>query len=237
MRKDKKAGAKTYQMRGFIILFIFVMALGYAAFAQKPECDYKVEIIAGDEEFEKGDFKWRMKATKIEGKPTNISGTAKIEDSNGKRVKSYKPWTSAPISKQKTSREYSPRVDAGRYKITAEINVECSDINKDNNIDAKKIKIEGGNKATAKRGGKDVKSVNNGISNKNVTRAGSYTRNIITAQPKKPVLDGVAAQKKAAVIENPEQIYASSNEKAKEFTIIFLLVLSVLLNIILIWKR
>ena len=84
-------------MRIFAIITIAMLLLP-ASFAQQA-CDYRVEILIDDGVFEKEDFKWRMKAIKIEGKSTNITGIATITDSDGKIIKSYKPWTSDPISR------------------------------------------------------------------------------------------------------------------------------------------
>ena len=85
-------------MRTFVLMLIF---LPYSSLAQQSECDYRIEILVDGEEFEQEDFEWKMKATKIEGPSTNISGTAVIEDSNHEIVKKYKPWTSKSISKKK----------------------------------------------------------------------------------------------------------------------------------------
>ena len=235
-------------MKGIFLIFIFVV-LTFTTFAQST-CDYKVEIILEDDEFEISDFTWRMRATKIEGKSTNITGTAQIKDSNGKTVKNYKPWTSASISKQKTSSEYSPNLKPGKYEIKAEINVECDDANKDNNVDTKTIKIKGEEEAKTKENSKDTE-IKKEIQNEEQTQTSSSTKNVIT-QSKKPTIaeetDNTIELKSnniqknqelqtAAVIQTPQNIYVSSNEKAKNLILIFLLTLSILLNIILIWKR
>ena len=87
-------------MRLAVIMVIAMYFFTSFSYAQK--CDYDVEILVQGTEFTKEDFKWRMKATKLEGASTNITGTARIEDSKGSIVKNYKPWTNQPISKQKT---------------------------------------------------------------------------------------------------------------------------------------
>jgi|SRR3989344_3124166 len=129
-------------MKLLILIFIFVVSLSYTSLAQQALCDYKVEILVNSTEFEKENFAWRMRATKLEGKSTNITGTAEIQDSKGQIVKKYKPWTNESISKQKTSSEYSPNLKEDEYKIKAEIKVECNDINKDNNADIRIITIK-----------------------------------------------------------------------------------------------
>jgi hypothetical protein len=243
-------------MKGIVILLIILPLFSLHSFAQ--ECDYKVEILADGDEFDSQDFKWRMRATKIEGKSTNITGTAEIE-SNGKTVKSYKPWTSDPIAKQKTSNEYSPNLKPGSYGLTAEISVECDDTNKDNNADKKEIKIKGSE--DSKEEGKEPakkSAKNNEDASLQSTAAGSA---IISGQknpqtsskPKKSTeefdnvieLNSQNNKKSETQItantiknpENPELVYKSSSERAKGWIMIFLLTLSILLNIVLIWKR
>ena len=243
-------------MKGIVILLLILPLFSLHSFAQ--ECDYKVEILADGDEFDSQDFKWRMRATKIEGKSTNITGTAEIE-SNGNTVKSYKPWTSDPIAKQKTSNEYSPNLKPGSYELTAEISVECDDTNKDNNADKKEIKIKGSE--DSKEEGKEPakkSAKNNEDASLQSTAAGSA---IISGQknpqtsskPKKSTeefdnvieLNSQNNKKSETQItantiknpENPELVYKSSSERAKGWIMVFLLTLSILLNIVLIWKR
>ena len=142
-QKINNMNEKIQYMKALFIILILAISFSYTSFAQQSLCDYKVELIVNGTEFEKERFKWRMKATKLEGTSTNITGAADILDSKGNIVKKYKPWTDEPISRQKTSSEYSPNLKEGEeYTIKAEINVECDDINKDNNADAKAIKIK-----------------------------------------------------------------------------------------------
>lgn len=236
------------------VLLIFAMSLlSFNSFAQT--CDYKIEILADGDEFESEEFKWRMRAVKIEGKSTNITGTAEIE-ANGKTVKSYKPWTSESIAKQKTSNEYSPNLKPGSYEITAEISVDCDDTSKDNNVDKKEIKIKGEIEET-----KSSRSKNDGTEtkkrNEEKLSTNSNAENTITAKAKKSITNEEAdntielkSQNSRKIREtqpitsntiqnpqNPEMVYASSNERAKGWIMIFLLTLSILLNIVLIWRR
>ena len=249
-------------MKSFALILVYAMLLADTSFAQGPSCDYNVEVIVSSEYFQQEDFKWRMKAAKIEGKFTNITGKAEIEDSNGKIVKSYKPWTSEPISKQKTSSEYSPNLKPGEYEIIAEISVECNDINKDNNVDRRKIKIRNETeeiKPNQERNGdkeqeikveiKDTNTINQ-TNNQEQFQSSENTTSILTADSKKQHQDekadneiqlrGQESQKQkltAHAVQNSSIVYKSSNEKAKGLIIVFLLILSVLLNIVLIWKR
>ncbi|MDP3766106.1 MAG: hypothetical protein Q8R04_06355 [Nanoarchaeota archaeon] len=240
-------------MRGPAFILLFVILLAYISFAQQSECDYKIEVLVDGEEFEKEDFKWRMRANKIDGKSTNITGTAEIKDSEGNTVKSYKPWTSDSISKQKTSSEYSPNLKSGNYEIIAEINVECSDTNKDNNIDRKTIKIKGEKeeKPVKKIESEDTKIKNKDETNNEVNN--EQTKVLQKPIPKKSIqseeIENVMQSENknnqniqelpsaAVIAQVPETVYASSGERAKQWIMIFLLTLSILLNIILIWKR
>ena len=251
-------------MRSLTFILIFVILISYTSFAQQSSCDYKVEILVNGEEFEKEDFKWRMRATKIEGKSTNITATAEIEDENSKNVKSYKPWTSDSISKQKTSNEYSPNLKGGEYKITAEINVDCDDANQNNNIDTTTIKIKGEKqdaKSTKSKTEKPPQDTSNNIETTEIKNNENSNDEIRLATANKPQakkstaksttqdeentiqLSAKSAQKNAELtstahaVQSSQVVYESSNEKAKGLIMIFLLTLSILLNIALIWKR
>lgn len=237
-------------MKSLAFLLVFAVFAALSSFAE-PECDYKVEILVEDDEFEKEEFVWRMRATKVEGSSTNITGTAQIKDADGKIVKGYKPWTSDSISRQKTSSEYSPNLREGEeYKITAEIDVECHDTNKDNNVDSKKIKIKGEEEENIEDNeeSEDKESLNDEIETgqtKITNEAAPETNakvnikadtdNII--QLKNKDTNNQKPQAASYAVKNPPLVYKSSNERAKELIMLFLLTLSILLNIILIWKR
>lgn len=242
-------------MKSIAVIILFVISLSYASSAQESACDYKVEVLVEGEEFEKEDFTWRMKATKIEGGSTNITGTAEIQDSSGKTVKTYKPWTSESISRQKTSSEYTPNLKEGQeYKITAEIDVECDDTSKDNNVDVKTIKIKGEKEETENDDASDTETDaksddtasteaenNEEIKPKTIQKA--KATNPTTNEEAENVIQltkntqNQELQSTAAVIQAPQIVYESSNERIKDLIMIFLLALSILLNIILIWRR
>ena len=80
-------------MRILILVIVFIVMYVHSSFAQQSTCDYKVEIFVDSHEFEKEEFTWRMKATKLEGIPTNITGTSEIR-ADRKVIKKYKQWTS-----------------------------------------------------------------------------------------------------------------------------------------------
>ena len=241
-------------MEKLALAVIFMMLSPYFSFAQQPSCDYKVEVLVDAEEFESEDFKWRMRATKIEGKSTNITGTAKIVDSDDKTVKTYKPWTTDSIAKQKTSSEYSPNLKHGEYEITAEISVECDDTSKDNNKDTKKITIKGAaveaKEEEAKNEDEDIQTeaatalLSDADKEQTTTKTAKAapktsdeeTENVIQLTNKntpktqqQPITSNT--------IQSSQVVYASSSERAKTWIMIFLLTLSILFNIILIWKR
>lgn len=169
-------------MRLTLFIFAFILAFSIDSFA-KSDCDYGVKLTISGDNLNSGNLTWKIKAAKIKGESTNITGTAQIEDFNKRLIKSFQIWSSEPISKQKTSGDYTSNLEPGSYKITANIEVACDDKNQEDNVDVKQIEIK--NSAI-----KDVKTV-----------------------------------------------YKSSNEKAKELILVFLLMLSIILNIVLIWKR
>src|SRR3989338_6568570 len=190
-------------MKGIFIIILLALMLSKSSFAQT--CDYRVEIMADGEEFKKEDFKWRMMATKIDGKSTNITGTAEIK-SDGKTIKSYKPWTSDSISRQK-SKSKSEDIEA-ENKDTAN-----NEINKQ--AETKQATPNPMQKAAKPIQDEDItiQSTNKNQKNQAIPLA------------------------TANAVKNTENIYISSSEKAKSLIMVFLLALSILLNIVLIWKR
>lgn len=256
-------------MKALLIILMLATQLSYISFAQQSICDYKAELIVNGTEFEKENFRWRMKATKLEGASTNITGTAEILDSKGNIVKKYKPWTSETISRQKTSSEYSPNLKEGEeYKLKADINVECDDINKDNNADVRIIKIKFKNidkqvtssnvyyQETEIKNNKDivtnVNTENKIITTINTTQirnnetnqeqneteemaSDEAYENVIQLTAKKDQKNQLS--KSTADVVQEQIVYESTNEKAKKLIILFLLALSILLNVVLIWKR
>jgi len=243
-----------------VLAFAAVFSLIVSA---QPECDYKSEVIANSTEFQRDSFNWRMKATKLEGSPTNITGTAEILDSEGKTVKTYKPWTNEPISKQKTSSQYSPNLKVGEYKIISRINVECNDMKQDNNVDFKIIRInpEAQNEITIGKNQPEfsralenatdnikIKNETNFNSSSAINDKGTAKQN---TEKKSRNEDGDNTielkndeiknyneiQLTANAIKNNDAVYESSSEKAKNLILFSLLALSILLNIVLVWKR
>lgn len=237
-------------MKGLALVIVSAILLSYASSAQQSQCDYKVEIMIDSEEFEPADFTWRMKATKIEGKSTNITGTAEIK-SDGRTVKSYKPWTSASIAKQKTSNEYTPNLKPGEYEIIAEIKVDCDDANDGNNKDTKTIKIKGEIDEDKKGKNEDTNDDAEASKETSSKKQAQATQSTAIKQQKPDITEETdnviqlntnnknnqKPQITAYDVQQPQIVYESSNEKAKSLIMIFLLTLSILLNIILIWRR
>ena len=253
-------------MKIFIILLMLLASIPYS-FAQS-QCDYQVEVLVNGSEFGTNEFAWRMRAFHIQGKSTNITGIAKIKDIDGNVIKKYAPWTNDSISKQKTSSEYSPNLKEGEYKIISEIDVECDDTNKNNNIVAKTIKIKPDikNEVKAIAPLQDIPILKNEdkgqitqtiIANDSV----NSSQNITAGQNKNPIPNSVSEEQikdketDNVIYSSPKEIqnskitptadavkefkiiYESGNEKAKNMVIFFLLGLSILLNVVLIWKR
>ena len=237
-------------MRQSALMTIFIVLISMNSFAQENECDYSIDILLDDNQFESKDFTWRMKATKIEGGQTTITGTAKIEDKNGKTVKSYKPWLSEPISRQKTSSKYTPNLKPGNYEIIAEIKVQCDDKDEGNNLDKKSITIRGDDNGQEEQDETEVKPED---VNTNDDALPNNIKPQSNAAPPKPDLQPAAdntiqlninsknknSQMKLQgnTIKSEETVYESSNEKAKGLIMVSLLALSILLNVVLIWKR
>ena len=244
-----------------LAVIMLVVLYFFASFSYAQECDYSIEILINGTEFTKESFRWRMKAAKLEGPSTNITGTARIEDLNDNLVKSYKPWTNLPISKQKTSNEYSPNLNEGRYKIIAEINVDCDDINQGDNRDIKEMTIKPGNtemqetdiavqqpieenqeQQNAMPQMQENQSVssppineiqNNESLQEHKSKEYENTANLINEDAQEI---NIPTDK---TIKNPnkEYAYVSGNEKAKNLIIYLLLAISIVLNIALIWRR
>lgn len=114
-------------------------------------CDWQIEIILNKTVFEnKDEFEWQMRATKVNGNKTNITGRATIQDLFGNIIKEYKPWTNSSSTYQKTSSKYSPSLEEGKpYIITANLEVQCNDTNQNNNIDQETITIKGDSQGTS----------------------------------------------------------------------------------------
>ena len=258
-------------MKLLAMLFVISITFSCLSFAQEP-CDYKVEILVNKTDFQKQEFNWRMKATKIDGKSTNMTGTAEISDSKGNIVKKYNPWDADPISRQKTSSEYSPNLKEGEeYTLKAEINVQCDDTNKTNNVDNKLIKIIrlkteeplASKKLDTKNNSDYTKtSTSDGINNsapaainpqqiqaneeKTEQKQANTTQEIqIKEETDSESADNVISLKGGNLPGQTTQdaaqdsgiVFESSNEKSRNLVLYLILAISLVLNIILIWKR
>lgn len=106
-------------------------------------CDWFVEILA-DEIFESGeDFDFRVKATKLFGNSTSLTGTVRIEDLFGNTVKVYTPWTEEPSTYHKTSSIWTPNLQDRSYLIKSDIFVACAETNLGNNHAEKLVTMKG----------------------------------------------------------------------------------------------
>ncbi len=257
-QKLNKAIPLIMKMKWLVIIAVMLFLL--PPFASAQECDYSVEILIEGIEFTKESFKWRMKAIKLDGPSANITGAARIEDLNGAIIKSYKPWTNQSISKQKTSNEYSPNLKEGSYNIISEIIVGCDDINKGNNIDIRAITIKTEN-IEMQESNIAVQQII--LENQEPQNATPQTQenepaknpainesqdNEVQSQEYREEYENTANLKNentqnsiqiAEPIKSDEEAYAyvSSNEKAKNLVVYSLLAVSIILNIVLIWRR
>lgn len=98
-------------------------------------CDWKIEILLNDTEFDSEDFSWKLRATKLEGEATLLTSRAIIKDIYGDVVKEYRPFTNYSALSQKTSSTYTPNLDPGFYFIYGNLTVECDDFESENNFD------------------------------------------------------------------------------------------------------
>lgn len=213
------------------IIFIMLSASVYA----ESECDYSVEILLDSNKFEPDEFRFKIRALRVEGPSTNLTARILIA-SNGSTIKNYKPWTNSPISKQKTSNEYSPNLREGAYEIKAEISTLCNDFSRENNIDERNVLIKSSlnNSQEIMTAEKTEDALQNPDKVLN-----SYNPN----ETQNEIIDNKTNLKEKITNIQPENmkankiIYESSNEKAKGLIVILLLTISIILNIILIWKR
>ena len=108
-------------------------------------CDYAVEFILAKTIFDNSsEFSFKIRASKVSGSSTNFTSQAKIEDLNGRLIKDYRPFTNEPITKQRTSTEYTPNLEGGKsYFMDSNISVECDDTDLENNFDARIVTIKG----------------------------------------------------------------------------------------------
>ena len=112
---------------------------------EEGTCDWQLAILLNQTIFNNpGEFEWRMRANKIFGNSTNISGTAEIIDLFGNTIKTYKPWTNQSATRQKTSTTYTPNLqEAKTYILKAAMTSECQDLQAENNIDEQIFSILG----------------------------------------------------------------------------------------------
>jgi len=111
----------------------------------EQDCDYAVEFILAKAVFDNSsEFSFKIRASKVSGQKTNFTMRAKIEDLNGRLIKSYKPFTNQSITRQRTSSEFTPNLGEGKsYFIDSNITIQCNDTNPINNFDARIITIKG----------------------------------------------------------------------------------------------
>ena len=247
-------------MKIIAVLFTFLLM---TSAVYSLECDYSSNILLESNEFAVKDFSFKVKASKLEGPSTNITGKILINDEYGNTVKSYKPWTNITISKQKTSSEYSPNLKDGVYEITAEITVLCDDFGKENNIDKRKIIIKkpipediaAKNEAEPKENenpqtfsdpnnkSDEIAAIQSSAAEENEAYAGNHEtlkeENTNPGLQENQVYSKENTTNRQLTENHPtgNVIYESSTEKSKGLIIYIFLGISILLNIVLIWRR
>jgi len=223
------------------LILLSSVVLSLTVFA-KEECDYGVETIMDGVEYKKDKLIWKIKAIRYEGKSTNITGTAEIETFDGNLIKSYKIWNNESISKQKTSKEYSSILSNGNYRLNSQILVQCDDTKPENNIVSKLIIINGANKDRKEVSNVKIAPAMNNASSNSVNKDQFGAEESIGQIENVKAFD-IANNSNCYFMEpNASAIgldiaYKSSSEKAKNLVVILVLGLSILLNIVLIWKR
>lgn len=219
----------------------FFILIFYVPLAHSANCDYGIEVLLDGSEFNSSGFSWKMRAARISGDTTNISAAAKIEDSNGNIIKTYKPWTNAPISRQKTSSSYSPKMAAGSYRIISEIEVECYDNDMSNNADAREFTIKNpSNESQTQSNSENQAGIQDSYSQDNFSQsAANGIEKSNTAYSNEIFLSGEPANSNEVDMNamKTQLVYESSNQKSKKIVLFALLGFSIALNIILIWKR
>lgn len=134
--------------KSFLVLMLVLNFVVFNTFVYAESCDYSIEVLMDKGSFSSDEFNFQLRAVKVEGVPTVFAGTANIEDSGGKIVKEYKPWSNQTVSIKRTSSKYSPNLQPGDYKVNAEIGVECDDTDLSNNEISREFTILGGSGET-----------------------------------------------------------------------------------------
>ena len=65
-------------MRVLALIVAIMVVFPYVSSSESQPCDYKVDILLNETEYNISSFKWRMRAIKVIGNPTNTTGTAEI---------------------------------------------------------------------------------------------------------------------------------------------------------------
>ena len=248
-------------MKIIVLAAALILLFSLFSAAQPARCDYGVEIQLNGTQFEKSGFKFRIKATKIDGIPTNITGTAEISDIKGNTIRKYILWNNESISRQKTSGYYSPNLKEGRYILSSRIDVLCDDYNSGNNIDSKPAEITiilpkylpslTENASVPQetlipaQNNFQLPEKYNESARENIS-ASKVAESIVQANATTPTaaeydntIYTMGDQKNIAAKDSAEEniVYKSSSQKSEELVVYFLLGLSLILNVVLIWKR
>lgn len=98
------------------------------------ECDWKTEIIPDKEMFGEDDkFAFKIKASKISGGKTNLTGEARLINPDGLVIRRYSLFEDYEATYSKTVTITNSEV-AGDIKIATTLATSCEDIDEDNNL-------------------------------------------------------------------------------------------------------
>ena len=172
-------------------------------------CDYEIFILADN-----SSVSFRIRAINNEGPPSNTSTILQVTDLDGKLMKEYHPWNDEKITKQRTSNSYTPNIEAGKYKVSAKLEISCQDSRASNNIAFVDFEVKGQDSGNDNKAGEIV------------AQDSSNYSNVVSLNPK---IQGNAISEEKSML--------SSSEKSKGLIVLFILIASVALNAVLIWKR
>ena len=217
-----------FSARLCVFMICLYLLVGFAsanvlALENDSICDYKIDILLNKTAFTLDDFNFRLKVIKIEGKPTTFTAKASIKDSSGTIIKKYMPWTNEPISVKKTSNVYKPNLIPDNYAIDADVEVLCEDVTPSNNIASKDFEI--------------IESRNNSLQDLQAEKLIEKDKSKISFASEISNVKINDAKKYNLEKKQGRVVYESKFEFMKKMVIVILALLSVLLNIILIWKR
>ena len=194
-------------MRQIVCLIIFALV---SSSVIAVDCDYEMKILMDRSNYSSGELSFKIKALNIEGPAANSSSKLQIKGLQGNLLREYAPWKNEKITIQRTSGSYSPNLEAGKYVILGSLDVDCEDSNASNNIVAMDFEI--------------IDRKLEGPVDEVIEDVESFS-NTVNLNPKFQ-----------EVTEDKSEMLSSS-EKSKSYILPLILAVSIILNVVLIWKR